>query len=267
MGLAMDTVVAAATNPGAAGAVASFAVSGDPAMVRSTTQGSKTYLEGLTRHGATLGFAQIASNLLHDPVQGIRITPGESPGVLAIPPDFPELLTTGDTLAATISGGAAETDIMAAHIYYTDLQNVNARLAMPADLAGNIKHFKPVRVACVTSAIPGAWVDTPLNATEDLLQAGNDYAVIGYTANAALGVVAIRGTATGNFRAGGPGAIRGGDTVEYFANLSRLTGRPHIPVINASDKGATFVSVASSAAGVAVVIELMLVELSTPWNR
>lgn len=267
MGLCFDTVVAAATNPTAAGAAASFAVSGDPAMIRSTTPGSKTYLEGLTRHGATLGFAQLASNLFHDPLQGIRVTPGESPGVLAIPPDFPELLTSGDTLNATISGGAAETDILAAHIYYSDLVSVNARLAMPADLAGNIKHLKPVRVACVTAAAPGVWVDTALNATEDLLQAGNDYAVIGYTANVAVGVVAVRGTATGNFRAGGPGAIRGDSTTEYFARLSKLTGRPHIPVINASDKAATFVSVVSSAASVAVVVELMLAELITPWNR
>src|SRR6266568_1998125 len=207
MGLAFDSVLAAAINPGAGGATATVTASGDPLSVRNFVDGTAAaYLELITRMGTTAGFAQVQSPLFHDNVQGIRITPGESPSVYGIPGLAAEQLHPQDTLAVSVAGGAAETDIVILHNYYTDLPGAAARLHSWGDIAGNIAHVKPIRVAVTTSATIGAWADTVITTTENLLKANTDYAVLGYSTNTALGAIGIKGPDTSNLRATGPGA-------------------------------------------------------------
>lgn len=263
MGLAMDTVLAAAVNPGTTtGASATVTASGDSLSVRNFPNTNAAYLEGLTRMGTTAGFAQIRSPLLHDNVQGIRITPGESPSYFSIPVDAMQMLQPQDTLTATINGGAGETDIMLLYVYYTNLPGAAARLVTGAQIAGNLQYLKPIQVAVTSSATIGAWVDTVITTTEDLTHANSDYAVLGYTGNAALGAVGIKGIDTGNLRACGPGnSTNEFSTTRYFEWLSDLTGRPHIPVFNSANKNGTYVSVCAATASVAATVELMCVEL------
>ncbi len=264
MGLAFDSVLAAAINPGAGGAAATVTASGDPLSVRNFVDGTAAaYLELITRMGTTAGFAQVQSPLFHDNVQGIRITPGESPSVYGIPGLAAEQLHPQDTLAVSVAGGAAETDIVILHNYYTDLPGAAARLHSWGDIAGNIAHVKPIRVAVTTSATIGAWADTVITTTENLLKANTDYAVLGYSTNTALGAIGIKGPDTSNLRATGPGATSEFATSNYFAYLSQSRGLPFIPVFNAANANATFVSSCAATASVAAVVELIVAQLSS----
>jgi hypothetical protein len=96
----------------------------------------------------------------------------------------------------------------------------------------------------------------------DLLHANSQYAVLGYLTDVAVPAVAIRGIDVGNLRCGGPGLLMPDYTQWYFCDMSMNTGRPHIPVINANNKGGTFVSVLGLTASVAVNVSLIMAELT-----
>jgi hypothetical protein len=200
---------------------------------------------------------------MHDNVQGIRITPAESPSIFSLPAEQTQLLQAQDTLIVTIAGGAAETDLGLLSVYYTNLPGAAARLHSPGDINGNIKYMKPIRVAVTTSATVGTWVDTVITTTENLLHANKDYAVLGYMSNAALAAIGIKGADTSNLRIAGPGSTSELAVNDFFVAMSTLTGRPHIPVFNSANANGTFVSVAAPTASVAAVVELICAELQT----
>ena len=261
MGLAADTVLASAVNPGAGGATAVVTTSGDSNVVRYFNPSSNAYLDLVTRMGTTAGFAQVTSPALHDAVTGIRVTPGESPSVFAMPAGGSQPLEPGDTLSLTVSGGAAETDVMALHTYYQDCPGFNARLHSIGDIQGNIDNIKTQRVSVTSSATIGAWADTLVGATENLLVANKDYAVLGFISNTALAVIGIKGGDTGNLRVCGPGSTLEFATSQYYWWQSDRTGRPYIPVFNQQNVNNTFVSVAAATASVAAVVTLIVAEL------
>lgn len=263
---AIDTILVAAVNPGAGPTAATAAASGDTLQVRAANSARKTYLEGLIRMGTAAGFFGVRSASLHDNTTGIRIKAAESPSLFSIPAEVDQVLQPGDTLVAEISGGAAETDIGLVQVYYEDLPGINARLHTWAELSGNVKNIKPVRVACTTSATIGAWSDTLITTTEDLLVAGNDYAVVGYLADSAYGAIGIKGAETGNLRICGPGSTSELATSNYFARMARDNGRPWVPVINASNKGGLFVSTCAATASVAGSVTLILAQLNSNIN-
>jgi len=263
MGLAYDTTLYAAINPGAGGAAGTLTASGEAASVRNVGQADYASLELITRMGTTAGFVQVASPLFHDAVQGIRITPAESPSVFGIPGVAAQRVQPQDTPVVTISGGAAETDIAALHWYYSNLPGAAARLHSWGDIASLIANLKPLRVAVTTSATIGAWQDTVITTSENLLKANTDYAVLGYMASVAVGVIAVKGPDTGNLRAGGPGSTSELPTTNYFAYLSQQRALPFIPVINAANAGATFVSTCAATASVAATVTLILAQLSS----
>lgn len=262
MGRAMDTILVSAVNPGAGPAAALPNGNGDSLTVRSFATGN-AYLEGLVRMGGTAGFVQVRSPALHDNVRGIRITPGESPALWALPAEYSQDMVSQDNLIAEMSGGAAETDIAALLMYYENLNGIAARLHSPGDIMGNIDSIKPQAVAVTSNATAGLWTDTLVTVTENLLHANTDYAVLGYVASAALGLVGVKGQDTGNLRICGPGATSEFATSDYFVLMSQRTGRPHIPVFNSANAGSFFVSVAAATASVAATVELILAELST----
>lgn len=262
MGAAIDTILCSAVNPGAGPTATTTTPSGDSLSIRSFPAANNAYMDLVTRMGTTAGFVQVRSPRFHDNVNGIRITPAESPSVFGIPGILRQKLYAQDTLIVELSGGAAETDIAAVHTYYENLPGVNARLHSWGDLSGLVANIKPITVAVTSSATIGAWTDTVITTTENLLKANVDYAIIGYMANTALGVVGIKGADTGNLRICGPGSTQEFPTTQYFAYLSEKTGTPCIPVINAANKSNTFVSVAAATASVASTVELIAVELT-----
>lgn len=261
MGIALDTILASAVNPGAGGAAAVTTPSGDSLGIRSFAKTDTAYLDALTRMGTTAAFAQVASPLMHDPVTGIRITPGESPSMFALPGMNGQDLSPQDVLTATIAGGATETDVMALHLWYSNLPT-SGRFHNWGDIEGNIANIKTQRVAVTSSATIGAWSDTLIGTTENLLKANTDYAVVGYETNTALAVVGLRSQDTGGLRACGAGSISEFPTTQYFRYMAEKTGRPYVPVFNAANVNNTFVSVAAATASVAAVVTLILAQLT-----
>lgn len=267
MGIAIDTVLSSAVNPGAGPAAFTVAPSGDSLQVRPFNTARNAYLENIIRAAGTAGFSRVRSAMLHDNTFGIQITPQESPSVYSIPAEADQMLRSGDNLVIEGSGGAAETDLTLLSIYYEDLPGITGRFHTAAEVAGNTKFIKPHRVACVSSAVIGAWTDTPLATTENLLHTGSDYAVLGYMSNAALAAIGIKGAETGNLRVCGPGSTSELVTTDFFLEMNRRNGRPWVPVFNAQSIGNLSVSVAANTASVAATVTLILAELTNPLSN
>jgi hypothetical protein len=259
---AIDTVVGAATNPGAAFTAVTFD-SGDSGVVRNFAQTDSAYLERITRVGGTSGAARILSPLLHDNVRGITFTSAESPTHYLMPQQRGERLNPQDTLTVQVTGGAAETDVVALSIYYSNLPGATARLYNWSDIMPLIAHIKPMEVDCTNSATKGAWTDTVITTTENLLKANTDYAVLGYVTDISQAMVGLKGTETGNLRVCGPGATLTDTTTNFFVEWSQREGTPHIPVFNAANSGSTFVSTCDITASTTPKVQLILAQLSS----
>lgn len=262
MGLAKDTLLFSKVNPGAAATAFASTTSGDPATVRNFAATDHAYLEGLIRRGATSGMARVRSPLLADNVSGIQFFTGETPSVFMLPPEVLQELRAQDNLIVEGTGGTNETDLILLQVYYTNLLGASARLHNLSDIKPLVEAIKPVRVAVTASATIGAWSDTLITASENLLDANTDYAVLGYVTDVALGAVGIKGQDTANLRICGPGTTLAEDTGDYFVKLDRMSVSPQIPVINSSNAGSIFVSVCDSAASTAANVTVVLAELS-----
>ncbi len=262
MGIAIDTILGKATNPGTTFTAITRAT-GTPSAVRSFAASDLAQIEMIVRQGATSGAVRILSPLLVTNVRGITFTTGESPAVWMLPPTIGQKVQSGDTLTVQLTGGTAESDVVGYSIYYNNLPGAAARLFNPGTVLGSIEYIKPVQVTVTSSATIGAWSDTLITHTENLLKAGKTYAVLGYTVSSALAVVGIKGSETNNFRVCGPGATSTLDISSWFLDVSRRHGTPHIPVFNADNRTTVYVSVAADAATVTSTVTLILAQLST----
>lgn len=262
MGLAIDTILGHATNPGATFTGITRA-SGTPSQVRSFATTDWALLEMIVRQGATSGAVRALSPLLADNVRGITYTTGETPSVWLTPPTIGQKLKPGDTLTVQLTGGSAETDIVAYSIYYSNLPGAAARLYNPGTVLGSLGTLKPIQVTVTASATVGTWSTTLVTHTENLLKAHTTYAVLGFVTSVALGVVGIKGSETNNFRVCGPGSTSTDDTAYWFLEVSRRHGTPHVPVFNADNRTSVWVTVANDAASTASTITLICAELTT----
>jgi hypothetical protein len=256
----MDLQAGYATNPGST-ITALTPSPNDSFVVKSFAPSANAYLEQLIRGGGEQGIIRVRSPLMHDYVQGIRFScpigvAGNLLGEIVNQP-----LYTQDTLVVEVTGGASATDIGVIGIYYTDLGGASARLAMPGDISGRVRNIVGMEVDVTSSASIGTWTDTVITATEDVLHANTDYAVLGYTCNAPITAVALRGPDTSNLRVGGHGIGFPELTHDYFVRMSDLTGLPHIPVINSANKGGTYLSCVHYAASTAIGVTFIMAEL------
>jgi hypothetical protein len=261
MGRALEVITGRALNPGA-GPTALVANTGDSFAVRSTPGTTLPVLEGIWASCATAGLVQVRSARLHDQTQGIRF---EVPAALVrnfLPDEVVQLLYPQDILTFEIGGGGAETDAAALLIYYPDLPGIDARLRTWEEIRGQVQNIVTVRVGVAGPVTAGDWsAGTALNATTDLLKPNVDYAVLGYQSATNVLAVALKGADTGNLRAGGPGTTESIETRDWFVSLSRQTGLPHIPVINAAGKAGILAHVAHTTAAGTITVDFILAEL------
>lgn len=260
MGLAIDTVLGAVTNSAALTGV-TFA-SGDSGAIRSFPTTATAMLEAIIRDGTTAGQVRVKSPLFADDVSGITFGTKEAPAEFLLPVQVGQQLTSQDTLTVQANSGAADSTVVAIRNYYSNLSGASARLHSWGDISGIVKAIKTVQVAVTTSATIGAWSDTVITTTENLLHANTDYAVLGYVTDAALAVVGVKGSETANLRICGPGSSSTVDISNYFIVLSNGHGTPHIPVFNAANKDSFYVVAAANTASVAANVYLVLAELS-----
>lgn len=264
MGKAFEVIAGQVTNS-AAGTALTMAP-GDSASVRAFSQSSAAYLESVVRKGATAGFVRVRSPLLHDNVQGMRWQADANPRGFMLGERVRQRLYSQDALILEANSGAADSTACAFTIRYDDCPGLNQRLASWGDVAGNIEHIKAVEVDLTAPAAIGAWSSTALTATQDLLRANRDYALLGYETDTGVAAVAIAGTDTSNVKVGGPGIVDNLDTSEYFCDLADAIGMPMIPVINSANKGTTVVQHVDNVAATTPKVTLIFALLASPFN-
>lgn len=262
MGNAYQLISGRTTNPGAA-LTALTVNTGDSFTIPKFTDGTAAYLEQAWAHQATPLVFRIRSSRLHDNVQGIRLTVPETAAKPLLPDEADQPLVSIDTLIVELSGGGAETDVGVLALWYADLAGASQRLAMWDQVKPRIKHMITNEVDCTAPATIGNWnAGNALNLTFDQLHAGSDYAVLGYTVSTACAAIGIAGPDTSNLRVGGPGTVDSRATRDWFIRQSQVTGRPHIPIISADNKGATNVFTLSASAPAAINVCLIMAELT-----
>ena len=161
----------------------------------------------------------------------------------------------------SISGGTAETDLVALSLYYSNLDGADARLFNWSDIKPNIQALRPVEVDVTNSGTAGTWVDTLITTTESPLKANHYYAVLGYICDVNSAVVGVKGAETANLRICGPGTTASDDTSDFFIRWSEREGTPHIPRLNATNAGSYYVSTADNTASSTVKVQLQLADL------
>lgn len=263
---AIDTVAFFSTQGAAAPFPTALAAApGDSLSVRNFPAGQTAAIEALVYSAGGGQKLRVTSPNLHDPQTGLTFQPSEVPAQFLIPQDASVALQANDQLTVQGAIAAAGTIAGALQIYYSQLPGIAARLHSWGDISGNYKYIKSVEVDLAAVAV-GAWTDTLVTATENQLHANKDYAVLGYQTSAAIDVVGVKGSATGNLRACGPGGTSTLDITEYFVYMSERNNVPYIPVFNSDDRFAFYVSAFNHAAiaGGAASVYLILAELITP---
>jgi hypothetical protein len=247
---AFETIAGGVTTVGGTPTAITMA-SGDTLGVRNFPDASAGWLENITLHGAVqanIRSARVRSPRMHDNVTGLTFTPGELLSAYAFPAQTRQRLYAADTLIAEINGGAAaEFQELALHIYYDQLPASNADLRSWSDIGPNVISYKSFEVV-LGAAAANVWSDTVITTTDNQLHASSAYAVLGYETNTLMTAVGIKGIATGNLRAGGPGQNSDFPTSEWFVRMSDKHGVPHIPVFQANDRAAMFISAISRVA-------------------
>lgn len=261
MGLAMQLVSGFVTNPGAT--ITAVAVnSGESLTVPYFAAPSRAWLGTVWSPGVTAGVARIRSPRFHDVAQGLRLQRGATVFESLLPLPALQPIYPADALTVEVSGGGAETDMIAYLQYFEDLPGVAARLAGWNDIAPRIKNLLGVEVDLVSGTVGAYGTPRALNFSFDTLKANTDYAILGYTCSVKCGVICLFGPDFGNQHIGGPGLLSPVvDTRHWFNELSYQTGRPCIPIINANNRGTTFLQAADVAAALAVNVTLNMAEL------
>ena len=245
---AIDTVAAFSTQGAAAPfPVALAAAPGDSLAIRNFQAGQYAQIEALMYDAGGSQRVRVVSPNLHDNQTGLTWEPLEAPAQFLVPQDASINVQANDTIS--LYGGIAAAGTIAAgmQVYYSQLPGINARLHSWGDISGNYRYLKSVEVDLGAIAV-GAWTDTLLTATENQLHANKDYAVLGYQVSAAMDIVGVKGSATGNLRVCGPGASSTLDITEYFVYMSERNNLPYIPVFNSDDRFAFYVSAFHRAA-------------------
>lgn len=164
--------------------------------------------------------------------------------------------TIQSTFAAAPGSGVAEN--LGYTVIYDDLPGIASRLRAWAQVQPLVKGYLGVKFVATSSATAGAiGANAAINATQDVFQINNDYALIGYNLSVACANVNVYGADTGNLNVGGPGTLKQEITRNWFLHMDATEGGPCIPIINSANKSSTFVTVSAPGASTAVTGELV----------
>lgn len=261
MGLALEIISGRVTNPGAT-ITALTPNTGDSFSIRSFPEPAGAFMEDIWAQGAAAQVVRMRSPRMHDAIQGIRLATVAGSTRSLLPEASIQRLYPTDALTFESSGGAAEVDTAAALIYYRDLPGVSARLVTWEEVAGRIRNILTVQNDITLGGTAGDYQGgQAITADFDTLKADTDYAILGYVVTTQVLAVGIKSPDFGNLRVGGPGGAEAMDTRDWFVDLSRRLGTPHIPVFNANNRGSTLVDVASVSVAGTVIVILHLAEL------
>ncbi len=266
MGIAVDTVGFTRTAGASADTVPVPVTpsSGDSFGVRNFAASANAHLQEVFLQGTAIkDMLRIRSPMFHDNVRGITFIANAANNRFKLPTPYEQALVSQDSLAVEALVGTASATVTGAYtVYYSDLMGTAARLHSEGDIAGTVKSIKLLEVDVSEGAVAGAWVDSVITGTEDLLHANKDYAIVGYRIDKACPAVGIKGTETGNLRICGPGFINDDVTNSYFVDKSNETQVPQIPVINSANKDSLYATVLSDGSSSVIHIQFILAEMN-----
>jgi len=243
MPAALDTVTSTGTAINTTLAATTI-VSGDSFTIKNAPLTSDVWLLQAWVDNQAAGEVRIRSPKMHDNVDAVRSR--VQAGVLKplLPLGMPQKLYPQDTEIVELAGSATAGDIesVVQQIYYADLPGQAARLFTWDAIKGKIRNIVGMRLAITLGSTAGYNGARAINADVDLLQANQDYAVLGMTTNTECAAVCLRGPDTGNLRVSVPGEPDlTEDTAWWFRLMSLHYNLPLIPVINSANKGATLI--------------------------
>jgi hypothetical protein len=199
---------------------------------------------------------------MHDNTQGIRFAVPAAVQRNFLPDGARTPLFSQDTLTFEIGGGGAETDAAALLIRYPQLGGSDARFISPDQLRASMVEMTTIEVSVTGSVVAGDWSPgTAINATNDLLKANDDYAILGWQSSVSCLALGIKGPDTGNYRVGGPSPTESLETRDWFWSLSQQQGEPLIPVINQANRGGTLLHTAHTTAATTIIIDLIVARM------
>jgi hypothetical protein len=260
MGRCVEIISGKAVNPGATFTALTMAT-GDSATVRAMASGS-AFMHDIWAQEATAGVVRVRSPRMHDNLQNIRT------GIIAasprptLPDEFSQPLYSQDVMTLDMTGGGAETDAASFFMDYDDVGGINARLASWEEIKPRVVSLVSIETQHTTGGTAGDYGGSlAINSFEDILKANLDYALLGYKVSAAVLSVGYKGADTGNVRIGGPGTTQEQETRNWFIRMSKNTGRPMIPILNAANKFGFFVDLISTATGASVNVWSIFAQL------
>ena len=279
MGKALETVVAYATEATTTAGTyfALTANTGQSFSIRQANGVPAAQLLAPWANFGVAGYAQVKSPRMHDTTIGTTFAVQASSGAFAGDPlqglDYEEPAYSTDIItvqATTAASQAASTAYgLGLPVFYADLPGIAANLMSWQAIAGLVNSQSKVGdhyvswVSCARGATAGALgVGSAINSTNDQFKANHSYALLGYLPQAQVATVCLQGVDTGNLQVGGPGCLNADVTRNWFVDLSLGQGLPLVPVVQANNKGNTFVSIADaqSTAG-SVVVGLIWMDL------
>lgn len=285
MGVALEVVTAvAAESSTVAGTYFPFtANSGQSFAVRQANGVPAASMLAPWAQYDTAGYLQIKSPRMHDTTIGTTFTVQADGGAFSEIPlealDYDEPVYSTDIL--TVNGNTAASTTSATKyacaipFYYPDLPGVAANLLSWQQIMGLVNVPNKVGDHYVSWVAPSSagtagqiGTGVAINSTNDQFRANHSYALLGYLCQEELCSVLIQGVDTGNLFLGGPGSLDSRITRNWFVDMSLAQGLATIPVIQANNKGNTFVSVQSvldtSTAKVVGLVWMDLGILNTP---
>ena len=233
--------------------------------------------------GNAAGYLQIKSPRMHDTTIGttfaFQVDTAAFSGIALEALDYDEPVYSTDILTVQLTTAASQTasTSYAAGIpfYYPDLPGISANLMSwgavqaLANVGSKVGDHYVSWVSATTAATKGQLGATvSINSTNDQFKANHSYALLGYLPQAQVASVLLQGVDTGNLYVGGPGTLDVRETRNYFVRLSIEQGLPLIPVIQANNKGNTYIAIqdvlTTSTATVIGLVWMDLGILNTP---
>lgn len=275
MGLAIETILAAKHNITGTNFEDLTPGSGDSFQIRSFAEGTRARLEDLwgldAEHVAQFS---LKSPRMHDQVRGILLAvpsgaeTGENPEEphVLLPSYMTSPVYQSDQLSVQVKGTANDDVLFAYTIRYEDLPGSDAQYHSWGVIEPLIKN----EVGILTTPTQGqAAYGTPvtLDSTDDRLKADTDYAIFGVQVDTPTGLISIAGPDLANYRIGVPGTTDPSLSGDWFIQADRKYGTPHIPVINANNKGSTLIYAAAADSTSSVNVTLIMAELSQRLTR
>lgn len=210
----------------------------------------------------------LTASRFHDQTYGIRmaslaassLAPTNTPVNLS-PLGFDQPIYPADVLSVKVNGSTSDKVNVTFIVYYPNLAGVNFNGVTSDYVKANLRNLVGVNVTPTSGS--GDWGSSVvLNSQTDLLHAGAQYAVLGFTAQQAIQAVGLQGIDTGNLRVGGPVTGDPKTDAYMFARLADNYNQPLIPVIQANNSGAINIY-AAQLTGAATSIDIQLAELNT----